>query len=532
MDTQNNPPYNNGQNNLSGEQSPPVQPDPPVSQPIFSGQMPIPPPAQESQNVIFAPTTEQPKPAEPVTPQPATTTTPPATPPVPPQQPPVGGQHLEEEQSKLPMLIKLGVGFVVLLFFIILLSVFVFSRLFVPKNDKVTLQWWGLWEDPAVMQPLINQFEKLHPNITIQYSKQDPQQYSERLLTRIANGNGPDIFRFHESWMPVVQRVLSPLSNDAISKQDFTQNYYPFIQQDLTRNGAIYGLPLEVDTLALFTNDQLFQSTGLKPPTNWTDFITAARALTVKDSTGKIKTAGAALGTYDNITHAPDIVSLLFFQNGANIYNLSSTAQNASDSLVFYTSFAQGDSNVWDSSLDPSINAFEKGNLAMYFGYSYDVFTIKALNPNLSFTVSPVPHLLGRNSTLSSYWVEGVSNKSKHQAEDMLFMNYLASKQAVQELYSDEAKTRLFGEPYARIDLADSLKNDPLAYPFILQAKTANSSFFAGETYDDTINGQVNGYLGNAIRSILSGTSSDTAVSTLSQGVAQVLNRYASTQQQ
>src|SRR5579864_3347190 len=209
------------------------------------------------------------------------------------------------------MLIKIGVIFFILfilgfIFFVFVISKFITSS---TTSGKVTLQWWGLWEDPPVLQAIINEFQKAHPNITVQYIKQDPQQYSERLLTRIQNGTGPDIFRFHNSWIPMIQYFLSPLSSEAIAKQDFTKNYYSVVQQDLVKNGAIYGVPLEIDTLALFTNDQLFQSTGLKSPTNWTDFITAARALIVKDTNGNIKTAGAALGTYDNITHAPDIVS-------------------------------------------------------------------------------------------------------------------------------------------------------------------------------------------------------------------------------
>lgn len=492
------------------------------------------PPVSGDQNVIFSPGQPSAPPAQPTSSAPAQQPAPPSSeipPGPPPQNPPGEGvkkiESIEEEKNRLPALLKMGGGIFALLIILFLIFAFVLPRLFTQKTGKVTLQWWGLWEDPAVMQTLISQFEQTHPNIVVTYVKEDPKQYSERLLTRIENGSGPDIFRFHQSWIPMMRYFLSPLSTDVISKQDFTKNYYPVIQQDLVKNGAILGIPLEIDTLSLFTNNQLFQSTGLKPPANWQDFITAARALTVKDTDGKIKTAGAALGTFDNITHAPDIVSLLLFQNNADILNLANTKQNASDALKFYTTFANGDSNVWNADLDPSITAFAKGNLAMYFGFSYDIFTIKSLNPNIAFSITSVPHLLGRNVTIASYWVEGVSNRSKHQKEAMEFMNFLSQKDTEQKLYSEEAKTRLFGEPYARVDLADSLKGDPLAYPFIQQAPSALSSFFAGETYDTGINAQMNGYLGNAVREVLSNASPQTAASTLAQGVAQVLNQYA-----
>ncbi len=52
------------------------------------------------------------------------------------------------------------------------------------------------------------------------------------------------------------------------------------------------------------------------------------------------------------------------------------------------------------------------------------------------------------------------------------------------------------------------------------------SSFFSGDTFDNGLNSQMNAYLQNAINSILSNTSSQTAADVLSKGVAQVLKQY------
>ena len=75
----------------------------------------------------------------------------------------------------------------------------------------------------------------------------------------------------------------------------------------------------------------------------------------------------------------------------------------AANALNFYTSFATDQNNVWDNTLDPSILAFSKGNLAMYFGYSWDYFTIKQDNPNLNFQMVPVPQLPNQNVNMASY---------------------------------------------------------------------------------------------------------------------------------
>jgi multiple sugar transport system substrate-binding protein len=298
------------------------------------------------------------------------------------------------------------------------------------------------------------------------------------------------------------------------------------MQNDLVKNGAIYGIPLEIDTLSLYVNTSLFQTAGLQPPTNWNDFINDARKLTVKDADGKIKTAGAALGTYDNITHATDIMSLLFLQNGVNIAKMQDSSDRATNALNFYTSFATDQNNVWDNTLDPSILAFSKGNLAMYFGYSWDYFTIKQDNSNLDFKLVPVPQLPNQNVNLASYWAEGVSVKSAHQKEALLFMKFLAQKSTEESLYAQQAKTRAFGEPYARIDLGATLKTNPVLGTVISESVSAQSSLFVDSTYDNGLNQQLNTYLGNAINSVLNGDSPQTAVGTLTDGVTQVLQKY------
>lgn len=428
--------------------------------------------------------------------------------------------------GRFPGILKilLSIGALVIVGFLIITFVFpLFSR---KNSGPVTLTYWGLWEDPAVMKVLIAEFERKNPTISVTYAKQDIKQYRERLQTRIQNGNGPDIFRFHNTWVSMLSDSLLPLPKEVMTPTEFKNAYYPVIQADIMKKGAIYGVPLGLDMLAMYVNTQLFNAAGLAVPQTWDDFDKVARRLTVKDESGQIKTSGAAMGTVDNITHSYDIISLLLLQNGVNVHDISSTAQNASEALQFYTKYAKGEDSVWSTTLDPSLLMFSRGELAMYFGYSWDYFTIKATNPNIAFAVYPVPSLPDRQMTVASYWVEGVSLKTKHQKEALLFMKYLAQKETAQKLYTESSKTRAFGEPYARKDLAETLQSNQLIAPFVTQAPFAVSSFFASDTYDSGVNEKMNAYLGNAVRSILDTTSPDTAVETLSKGVAQVSSQY------
>ena len=415
----------------------------------------------------------------------------------------------------------------------ILIVIIIIIFLIIPKKPavkNVTLVWWGLWEDNATMQPLIDEFQKQNPNIKIEYTKQDPNNYRDTLLTRMNNGTGPDILRYHNTWVPTFASILAPLPNDVISVEDFKKIYYPAIQKDLLSNGAIYGVPLGADSLALFVNTDLLKAAGVSVPKDWNQFIDAAKKMTVKDKdTSKIKTSGAGLGTYGNIMHAPDIVSIMFLQQGVDQRKIDTASDDLKAALTFYTSFAKGNDATWDNSLDNSQLAFAKGDLAMYFGFSWDIFAIEQLKTNnkLNYEIHPVPNLTGGKSiTVASYWAEGVSAKSPNQKEALAFMKYLTQKDTLQKLYTQSSKTRAFGEPYPRVDMADELKSNTLVYPFVAQLENAGSSFFVSNTHDgDTgLNKRANSYLENTINAIINDNSSpDSEVPKLQEGVKKVL---------
>jgi ABC-type glycerol-3-phosphate transport system substrate-binding protein len=163
----------------------------------------------------------------------------------------------------------------------------------------------------------------------------------------------------------------------------------------------------------------------------------------------------------------------------------------------------------------------------MYFGYSWDIFAIQAYNKDLHFEIHPVPYLpkggsMTKKQSIASYWVNGVSKKSKHQIEALLLIKYLAQKDVVQKIYSESSKTRLFGMPYARVDLADTLSDNSLIYPFVSQAQNATSSYFVSDTHDTSYNEPLNDYLANAIRQAHSSVSVTSIVDTLLSGVSQV----------
>lgn len=394
-----------------------------------------------------------------------------------------------------------------------------------PSEKAVTLSYWGIREDPGTMAGVISDFEKENPDIKVVYSKQDPTDYREKLTTRIQNGTGPDIFKFHNTWYPMFSAELLPLPQETIEKKQFLDNYYEVAQKDLIKDGAIYAVPLEIDTLALYVNKQIFEDTPI--PVTWQEFIDVSTKLTKRDENGRISTAGAALGTFDNVVHAPDIISLLFAQNGVDLTNPSEYSDKISDALRFYTNFALIETNVWDTTLDPSISAFSQGKVAMVFGYYWDYFEIKKTNPNLAFKIAPVPQLLTSSKfNIASYWADGVSAMSKNQKEALLFMKFLAKKETTEKLYQEQSKVRTLGHPYGNKNLADKLK-DTENFVFVDQAKTAVSSPFVDNTHDNGLNDKLNNVLRESIKELLNNGNLESATRSLLEGYSSVIGEYA-----
>lgn len=389
--------------------------------------------------------------------------------------------------------------------------------------------WWGLWEDENVVGPLIVEYEQANPNVKINYIKQSHTDYRERLVNSLARGEGPDIFRFHNSWVPMFKNELAPVPSNVMSSSEFTQTFYKVATTDLTSGSSIVGIPLEIDGLGLYINEDIFSQAGIQVPSTWLEFEQAAKQLTTVVN-GRLEVAGAALGRSENVDHWPEIIAMMILQNGGKLEN--PTDRFSRDALVYFTSYSSV-FNVWNETLPPSTIAFAGGKVAMMFAPSWRAFEIVAQNPDLNFRIVPVPQLPKENPndpdvTYASYWVEGVWVRSEKQDEAWKFLKFLSSRDSLTKLFEAASRVRIFGEPYSRTDMTNLLESNQYAGSYTSAANDAKSWYLHARTHDgDTgINSQINKYYENAINAINSGTRAEDVLPTLSQGISQVLAQY------
>lgn len=285
----------------------------------------------------------------------------------------------------------------------------------------------------------------------------------------------------------IEMRTVPSISLRAI-KTDFVDQVAKdvILQDGQPAEERVFALPLYFDTLALFYNRDILNSSGLpEAPRTWTEFQQAVKKITKIDKQGNILQAGAALGTAYNVERAPDILSLLMMQNGTAMTDDAGNPTFANippgatmpnppgeDALGFYTDFASPYKEVytWNSTMPDSLEAFTTGFSAFFFGYSYHIPQIKNLAPKLNFAVAKAPQIEGgQEVNFVNYWVETVSKKTENPNEAWDFLQFLTKAENAQKYL---AKTK---KPTALRSLIASQAEDIDLSIFVSQILTAKS---------------------------------------------------------
>lgn len=301
---------------------------------------------------------------------------------------------------------QLAIAGAFILFGVAGVAIFATSGGFGGGNNFGQVTVWGPYENSTFTSAsgLISQTDDRARDIT--YVAKDPETYVSELVNELAAGRGPDLVILDHETLLAHRDKFFAVPLDTLSARDFRDRYIDEAELLLSDSGA-RALPLVVDPLVMYYNQALVSAAGLaKPPATWTEMLQAAEAISVSDGRGGLTRSAVALGAYDNIAHAKDILSLLFLQaevpiiatnnNGQFVASLqggTGVTAGGEAALRYYTQFADPARIVysWNRSLPNSTTAFTSGTLAMYFGYASELPSLVRANPNLRFDVARVP---------------------------------------------------------------------------------------------------------------------------------------------
>lgn len=353
----------------------------------------------------------------------------------------------------------------------------------ITNSDEIV--WWGTWEDERIINPLIEEYSA-QTGVKIVFQRQAKEDYRERLANSLAQGKGPDIFRIHNTWVPMFYSYLSALPSNVMSSEEYEQTFYrAALDASSTKNGIV-AIPLEIDGLALFINQDLFTTFGVPTPTSWNELRDAANRLTIRDR-DRLTQAGIALGSVNNVDNWEEIIALMLVQNNANLSEPSDP--NATGVYSYYFNF-RDQYFAWDETFPSSITAFATGKAAMIIAPASSSYEIRKINPGLKFRVVPVPQLPKFDEsepdvTYASFWVEGVWNKSKNSQAAWEFLKYLSQKEQIAKLQKNQSASSLVKKGISpRLDMRESELLDPNIAGFVRIAPTARVWYLASNTGD------------------------------------------------
>src|ERR1700737_1151831 len=204
-----------------------------------------------------------------------------------------------------------------------------------------TIRFSGWTSTPAEDQLLKDElaaFKGKFPNINVTYEPV-PQDFRTKLKAQPAGGPEPDAFyvELGDAAGFMQKHVLLDLRSEMAKTGTNASDFSSGVLAAFKTGDAIYGIPKDSNTLALFYNKDMFTAAGVATPTKdwtWQDLTDAAKKLTKPGQWGLIPNA-------DSARWAPFV-----YQNGGQVLNSGNTKSMLLDPATveatkYYLSFKQ-----------------------------------------------------------------------------------------------------------------------------------------------------------------------------------------------
>ncbi len=242
----------------------------------------------------------------------------------------------------------------------------------------------GLWED------VIAGFEEENPDITVNLEVQSWDNLESVIATKIQGGEAPDIYNggpfagfAADGLLYDVEEVTSP--------ETFSDFQESFIANEQLE-GTTYALPFIASARALFVNNALLEQAGVAaPPTDWDELLDAATKVSALG--GGVAGYGMPLGSEEAQAEA----AVWLWGGGGTFGDESEITIDDPSNLpgaeqikkMIDAGATQADPGSTDRS--PLMDIFIQGKIGMQVGLPPTVGQIEENNPELDYSIVPIP---------------------------------------------------------------------------------------------------------------------------------------------
>ena len=165
------------------------------------------------------------------------------------------------------------------------------------SGGVVNISWQTMWSGNTLtlLNQMITQFNATHPNIHVTESSIPSATGDAKLLSEIAAGDPPDVFT---EWNPVLGEYAGDGSIQSMAPY-LTGTYaglekwlYPIALAGGEYNGTLYGVPMGMNSWALYYNKSMLKAAGISSPPTTLAQLYADQAKEWKISGGKLEQIG------------------------------------------------------------------------------------------------------------------------------------------------------------------------------------------------------------------------------------------------
>lgn len=155
------------------------------------------------------------------------------------------------------------------------------------KGDKLSVMIWDNYQEPGLKDIIADFTEETGIEAELQVVQWN--EYWTLLEAGAQGGEMPDVFWMHsnESQRYMSNEILLDLTDKAGESDLVDMSKYPEeIKELYTYDGKVYGIPKDIDTIALWYNKTMFDEAGVAYPDEswtWDTVVESAKKLTKED---------------------------------------------------------------------------------------------------------------------------------------------------------------------------------------------------------------------------------------------------------
>lgn len=146
--------------------------------------------------------------------------------------------------------------------------------------SPISYSWWGNDERHAYTMEGVDLFQKMNPDIDVDYRYGVWQGYEKRTKVYMESHTEADVMQINYAWLDTYSRDGNGYYDlyqlrDIIGLDNFSEEDLKFGEV----NGKLNAIPIAFNTLTIYYNKDIYDRYNLSLPVTWEDYFTAAEAM-------------------------------------------------------------------------------------------------------------------------------------------------------------------------------------------------------------------------------------------------------------